>query len=163
MNYLIHENLLSIDNKEINKQNLFIVIHSINNSLSAFENTQYIKANNLIASHYYIDNTSIIWCLVKPNLITQHCGTTGTYLHKFCRNSNSIGVVMCSNEELYSDKLINTTSEFIASLMKEYNIPISNVLRHYDVNSKCCPKQFVINPSEWNNFKQSILNYYNKL
>ena len=43
-----------------------------------------------------------------------------------------------------------------ASLMKKYNIPIENVIRHYDVTGKICPEPFVNNKSAWANFKRKL-------
>ncbi len=40
--------------------------------------------------------------------------------------------------------------------MKKYNIPIENVIRHYDVTHKNCPTHFVSNNVAWNNFKNSL-------
>ena len=40
--------------------------------------------------------------------------------------------------------------------MKKYNIPIENVVRHYDVTGKLCPQPFVNNNAAWNNFKNKL-------
>lgn len=41
--------------------------------------------------------------------------------------------------------------------MEKYNIPIENVLRHYDVTGKMCPKPFVVDESLWTNFKNDLV------
>ena len=40
-------------------------------------------------------------------------------------------------------------------LMKQYNIPIENVIRHYDVTGKLCPEPY-IDETVWGEFKAKI-------
>ena len=40
--------------------------------------------------------------------------------------------------------------------MEKYNIPIENVLRHYDVTGKMCPEPFVRNQMQWLDFKSKL-------
>ena len=40
--------------------------------------------------------------------------------------------------------------------MKKYNIPASNVIRHYDVTGKVCPEPYVRDVGAWNNFKAEL-------
>ena len=42
--------------------------------------------------------------------------------------------------------------------MKKYNIPIKNVIRHYDVTHKRCPEPYVRDVQSWNKFKNRIVN-----
>ena len=39
--------------------------------------------------------------------------------------------------------------------MKKYNIPIQNVIRHFDVTGKKCPL-YLVNNTEWNKVKKRI-------
>lgn len=55
-----------------------------------------------------------------------------------------------------SDKVVEITIELTKQLMKKYNIPVSNVIRHYDVTHKNCPAPFVENTSRWTNFKRRL-------
>ena len=65
-----------------------------------------------------------------------------------------------------SDKVINDTIELTKELMKKYNLPIENVLRHYDVTGKNCPAPFVKYPNRWidflNRLKEPVKNEYNQ-
>lgn len=166
--YTIQENLTNTNfRKGNNKENLFIVIHfTANNGDTAYGNTQFFKNVNRSASaNYFVDENPIVWCSVKPIDIAWHCGTTGTYFHKYCRNSNSIGIEMCSRKDssgkyYLKNNTIDTTARLTAELMKKYNIPISNVIRHYDVTHKVCPEPFVRDNSQWKNFIKLVTNYY---
>ena len=40
--------------------------------------------------------------------------------------------------------------------MNKYNVPVENVLRHYDVWDKKCPEPFVRQPELWEDFKRRL-------
>ena len=69
---------------------------------------------------------------------------------------------MCSRIDKKTGKYYiteDTTKNAIALtkyLMKKYNIPAYNVVRHYDVTHKSCPKPWVENPNLWFSFKAKI-------
>lgn len=53
--------------------------------------------------------------------------------------------------------------ELTAWLCGRYELTSEDLLRHYDITGKECPKSFVDNPGEWTNFKsdvQAILDQY---
>ena len=166
--YVIKEHIISKNfQKGNNKRNLFIVIHyTANNGDTALGNAQYFgRSPRKASAQYIVDENPIVWCAVKPTDIAYHCGTTGTYFHKYCRNSNSIGIEMCSRKDstgkyYFKENTVDTTARLTAELMKKYSIPISNVIRHYDVTHKVCPEPFVRDISQWDNFKKLVLNYY---
>ena len=43
--------------------------------------------------------------------------------------------------------------------MGRYNLPTDDVIRHYDVNGKNCPKYFVEHEDAWLAFKTDLLAY----
>ena len=143
-----------------NKQNKYIVIHYVGAVSTAKANADYFYAVNRKASaHYFVDENEI-YQVVREGDSSWHCGTTGTY-YSNCRNSNSIGIEMCcfnNNGTLdVSEKVIEKTIELTKELMVKYNIPVENVIRHYDVTHKCCPAPFVNNLSRWNDFKNRLV------
>lgn len=143
-----------------NKQNKYIVIHYVGAVSTAKANADYFYTVNRKASaHYFVDENEI-YQVVKENDSAWHCGTTGTY-YSNCRNSNSIGIEMCcfnNNGTLdISEKVIENTIELTKELMAKYNIPLENVIRHYDVTHKCCPAPFVNNLNRWNDFKNKLV------
>lgn len=122
----------------------YIVVHYTgNNGDTAKGNASYFAGTTTgTSAHYFVDETSI-WQSVKDDDTAWHCGTTGTYYHKYCRNSNSIGVELCSRKDssgnyYFKDDTVTNASVFIRMLMDKYNIPIENVVRHYDVTHKSC-------------------------
>ena len=49
--------------------------------------------------------------------------------------------------------------ELTAWLMVEYDLEIDDVIRHYDVTGKICPKYYVENEDAWVRFKADIQKY----
>ena len=139
----------------------FIVVHyTANNGDKAQGNGNYFSQPNRNASaHYFVDENEIIQS-VKDSDMAWHCGAK-SYKHPKCRNDNSIGVEMCSKKDdkgqyYINEQTQNKAIEVIKMLRKKYNIPIENVLRHYDVTGKICPEPFVRNQVQWLDFKKKL-------
>lgn len=125
----------------------YIVIHYTGNDGDTDEaNAKYFQ-NNVIqtSAHYFVDDDSITMS-VPEEYIAYHCGAK-TYKHKYCRNSNSIGIEICDdvrNGVIYpSEKTIQNTLDLVRHLMQKYNIPTEHIIRHYDVTGKICPEYWV--------------------
>ncbi len=142
-----------------NKVNRYIVIYfTANNGDTALGNCKYFQSVNRDASvHYFVDETSIYQC-VKDSDVAWHCGAA-TYKHPYCRNSNSVGIELCSrksNNYYFKDETVTNAVWLIKQLMVKYSIPIENVIRHYDVTGKICPEPFVRDAKAWQNFKARL-------
>ena len=148
-------------NKGRNQSIQYIVVHyTANNGDRAQGNGNYFSQPNRNASaHYFVDENEIVQS-VKDNDTAWHCGAK-SYKHPKCRNDNSIGVEMCSEKDdkgqyYINEQTQNTAIKLIKVLMEKYNIPIENVLRHYDVTGKMCPEPFVRNQIQWLDFKNKL-------
>lgn len=116
------------------------------------------------SAHYFVDENEVAMSL-DPRHIAHHCGGkkyangSPAPLHGICKNSNSIGVELCS--DFVNGKYIITQETalrgagFVASLMLEYDIPLERVVRHYDVTGKHCPMPYV-DDREWQKFKDLV-------
>lgn len=140
----------------------YIVIHyTANNGDTAENNIRYFQRDYRGASaHYFIDEKEI-WRSVEDEDIAWHCGAK-SYRHKYCRNSNSIGIEMCSRKDsrgryYIKPEVVAKTVELTKKLMKQYNVPASNVIRHHDVTGKTCPEPFVRDLKQWQDFKAAIV------
>ena len=150
----------------------YIVVHyTAGNGDSAYGNTNYFKSTYRGASaHYFVDEYATIYRCVKDEDISWHCGgglqgSKGHSFYKMCTNSNSIGIEMCSRK--YSngvyyikDQTIMNCILLVKYLMNKYNVPASNVIRHYDVTGKICPAPLVNDTSLWTNFKSNLYKEY---
>ena len=147
-------NHIPIDNyrrKGIKMKPTYITIHSTANPSSYAQNERnwlVNSANTRQASwHYCIDDKEIVEA-IPPNEVAFHAGNEkGNY--------NSIGIEMCESGN--REKVINDTIKFTRELMKKYNIPTENVVRHYDWTKKECPGILKFdNWRGWANFKTKL-------
>lgn len=139
----------------------YIVIHyTANNGDTAKGNCNYFQGRNRGASAHYFVDSNYIYQSVNDGDTAWSVGAK-FYKHPKCRNSNSINIEMCSMKDRYGNyyietKTIQNTIELTKELMRKYNIPISNILRHYDVTGKNCPEPFVRNSLLWYDFKDKL-------
>ena len=70
---------------------------------------------------------------------------------------------MCINSDGNYKQTIENGAERTAELMKQYNIPLSHVLRHKDCSGKNCPAQINagVEGINWEDFKNLVNKYYN--
>lgn len=139
----------------------YIVVHyTANDGDTAKNNADYYARESIKASaHYFVDEKEI-WQSVKENDTAYHCGAN-IYKHKECRNSNSIGIELCSRQYkdgsyYFKEETLNKAQELVKQLMKKYNIPSENVVRHFDVTGKICPAPMVNDEKLWENFKSKL-------
>ena len=131
----------------------YIVLHyTANDGDTAMSNAKYFASGSRGASaHYFVDSKNIVQS-VKDNFVAWAVGgnkyndvakTGGGKFYGKCTNSNSLSIEICDdikNNAIYpTEATINNVVELVRTLMKKYNINISNVIRHFDVTGKKCP------------------------
>lgn len=161
----------------------YIVVHFTAGHTSrkgiALNVANYFATSAKASADFIVDDELIVQ--YNPdirNKYTYHCGgrrynTKGGRLHGIARNSNSIGIEICSSNKkgkmtysndkdyYFTDKVLANTLRLIKQLMKEYNIDAEHVIRHYDVTGKLCPGIIGWNydskdESKWMAFRQQI-------
>ena len=110
------------------------------------------------------------WAVGGKKYTSMTTSEGGKY-YNICTNSNSISIEMCSNKvntkklgatdtDWYlTEATINNAVELTKYLMKQYNIPIENVIIHHQVTGKICPNPWCVNQSrlsKWNDFKNRL-------
>ena len=143
----------------------YVVMHYTGNKKdNAKNNALYFKNNDVdVSAHFFVDDSNI-YQSIELRDIAWHCGTTGKYYHKVCRNSNSFGIEMCCTGGNYriSDKTVENSAYLCAHLCKMLGITDKTVdtyvLRHYDISHKICPAQMVNDAKEWTAFKTMVKN-----
>ena len=142
-----------------NKQNKYIVIHYVGAEGGAEANCKYFERVYRAASaHYFVGHAGEVWQCVADSDVAWHCGAT-KYKHADCRNTNSIGIEMCCRKGAnwyFEPATIASTIDLVKMLMAKYNIPVENVIRHYDVTGKRCPEPYVRETADWNLFKSQL-------
>ena len=140
----------------------YLVIHyTANNGDTAKNNADYFAREAVSTSaHYFVDENEV-WQSVRDKDIAWHCGTSGVYYHPYCRNSNSIGIELCSRIEngryVFRAGTVENARGLVRALMQQYGIGAANVVRHYDVTHKTCPAPFVENAAAWASFKRGLV------
>ena len=131
----------------------YIVIHYTgNDGDTAMNNAKYYAGNVVKTSaHYFVDEKEIVQSVDDLRVAWAVGGkkypscpqTGGGTLHGRCLNANSISIELCDAKKdgVYapSAKTVAQALELTKVLMKKYNIPASNVIRHFDVTGKLCP------------------------
>lgn len=132
----------------------YIVVHFFGDLGSAINVADYFKNNRTSSSaHYNVDEGPVIYQSVEDGNIAWHCGGA-VYFHNTCRNTNSLGIEVrpskvnktttndYDTDWYFLEETIVNTLKLIWMLMDKYKIPLENVIRHYDVTHKPCPRPF---------------------
>lgn len=79
------------------------------------------------------------------------------------RNADTISIECCINNDAgkFTEKTYDALVHLTAWLVGEYDLKIDDIIRHYDVTGKVCPKYFVEHESAWVDFKLDVENYIN--
>ena len=135
----------------------YIVIHYFGGLPTAKEISAYFRTSrDNTSAHYCVDEQKIVYRCVQDKDIAWHCGTKNAYMHPDCRNANSIGIearpsildTKYKNDAGYAGwyftkAVEDNVVELTRALMREYDIPVERVLRHYDITGKRCPRPWV--------------------
>ena len=131
----------------------YLCLHYTGNDGDTDEANGIYFSNNVVkaSAHYFVDDDSITQS-VPDNYVAWSVGgnkyascskTGGGKMYGKCTNSNSISIELCDdvkNGTIYpSEKTIQNALDLTKHLMKKYNVPASNVIRHFDVTGKICP------------------------
>lgn len=125
----------------------YIVVHYTAGTGSARNNCIYFSNGNRNASaHYFIDDDYIYEYADPAKYATWHVGDgKGKY---GITNSNSIGIEVVNTGNAFSEAEIEKLTWLVQKLMREFDVPASRVVRHYDASRKQCPRYYV-NGTRW--------------
>lgn len=159
----IEERLLTISPycRSGEKQNKIqnIVVHWVGNAgSSALGNRNYFNSlasthKTSASSHYIVGlNGEVIKCIPEEE-VAFHSGS-------YSMNRKSIGIETCHPdwEGKFAESTYNSLVELCADICRRYDLNINNIIRHYDVTGKDCPRYYVQNPDEWVKFKNDVAN-----
>ena len=169
MSYIFKTNIANKSNYggKRNTGNIkYLVYHYTGNDGDTDEGNGKHFHNHIVkaSAHYFVDDDSVTQS-VPDNCVAYsaggRCQSNHHPLYKVCTNSNSISIEMCDCNKNgvveITDKTLENAIELGKVLMKKYNIPIKNVIRHYDVNGKACPNcNGLLNDATWNAFKSRL-------
>lgn len=134
-----------------------IVVHWVGNAgSSAIGNRNYFNSlatshKTAASSHYIIGlNGEVIRC-IPENEVAFHSGS-------YSMNRKSIGIETCHPDwnGKFADSTYNSLVELCADICRRYGLNANNIIRHYDVTGKDCPRYYVQNQAEWIKFKNDV-------
>lgn len=180
----INQNLMSLNHTPLKRSKSdiqFIVIHYVGALGDAKANTDYYKGQYVGASaDFWVGFNGDVW---QGNDYHNYYswaiggGLQGSGPHPWYQialNCNSVSIEMCVRKRstatmnatdkdwYFEDATVESSAKLTAQLMKELNINIDHVIRHYDVNAKICPNPFVYNNGKitWDGFLKKVLSYF---
>ena len=74
------------------------------------------------------------------------------------RNGDTLSIECCHPDETgkFTDKTYDSLVKLTAWLCSRFDVPADEVIRHYDVTGKDCPKYFVENEDAWKQFQKDV-------
>lgn len=176
---------LSYGSRKGNKIEWIVVHYPVAPGCNASWCKEYYERDKVTESAHYAVSQCETVSIVPCSLAAFHCATkgkdkSGNPIKVYCsaNNYNSIGIDLMDNKicrktlsvkdtDWYiPEATLDRASYLIAYLMKQYNIDIDHVIRHYEVTKKNCPRPLVgddineyygISGNErWARFKQQI-------
>lgn len=144
---------------ELNKVKGVVIHYTANPGTDAEANRNYFDSlstqtgsGTSVSSHFVVG--------LKGNII-QCIPTDEIAYASNDRNSDTISIECCHEDETgkFSKKTYNSLVKLTAYLCLEYNLDRNDILRHYDVTGKDCPRYFVANEDKWEDFKDEVFDY----
>lgn len=80
------------------------------------------------------------------------------------RNSDTISIECCHprKDGKFTKETMSSLIELTAWLSRVYGLEKEDIIRHYDVTGKNCPKYFVEHEKKWKSFKKKVFAYIKK-
>ena len=138
-----------------------IVIHYVGNAGSTatanrdyFENLRHTGTTSA-SSHFVVGiDGSIVQCVPLDEI---------SYASNH-RNRDTISIEVCHPDDSgkFSSDTIASLTKLVGWLLDVYDLEKDDVIRHYDVTGKVCPKYYVEHEDAWENLKQKFWDYYQK-
>lgn len=132
-----------------------IVIHyTANPGSTAQNNRDYFEGlkdshETKVSSHFVVGiEGEIVQCI--PSLEIAYASNS--------RNSDTLSIECCHPDETgkFTDATYTSLVRLTGWLCYRFNLTSEDVIRHYDVTGKICPKYYVDHPEAWEQFKTDV-------
>lgn len=122
------------------------------------------KFDRYAGAHYFVGTKGDIIQLIPDNEVAYHVGAKSyneSILDKFNTtypNNCLIGIELCHPDASgeFTEDTWDQAIILIAWLLEEYDLTLSDVVRHYDVTGKICPKWFVDDEKAYQKFRDDL-------
>lgn len=135
-----------------------VVIHYVSNpGTTAHQNRSYFEGlkdsqQTSASSHFIVGmEGEIVQCV--PTAEIAFCSNE--------RNFDTVSIEFCHEKEdgKPTQATYDSLVELTAFICCKYELSTDDIIRHYDVTEKMCPKYFVENEEKWEQFKQDVADY----
>ena len=77
------------------------------------------------------------------------------------RNGDTVSIECCIEDESgrFNQATYQSVLHLTAWLVEHYRLDVADIIRHYDITGKPCPKYFVDYPAEWERFLTDVQEY----
>ncbi|MBR3645659.1 MAG: N-acetylmuramoyl-L-alanine amidase [Lachnospiraceae bacterium] len=157
---LLTPNKYSRPGYKIDKIKDIVIHYTANPGSSAQNNRDYFEG--LKDNHYTMASSHFIVGI--DGEIIQCIPTTEYSYASNERNKDTISIENCyiNEDGSFEKETYNSLVHLTAWLIVKFGLEPDNIIRHYDVTGKICPKYFVENEKAWKKFKRDVKKYINK-
>ena len=151
---LLTPNKNSRPQTKLKKVNGIVVHYTANPGATAMNNRDYFEG--LKDSH--ITKASSNFVVGLEGEIVQCVPTWEIAYASNSRNIDTVSIECCHPDEtgIFNKKTYQSMVDLCAWLCLKFDLDENDVIRHYDVTGKICPKYFVENEDAWRKFKSDI-------
>lgn len=151
---LLTVNPYSASGTKTNKINGIVIHYTANPGSTAMQNRDYFEGlkdshKTKASSHFVIGlEGEIVQCI--PTWEVAYASNT--------RNGDTVSIETChpSAEGTYTKDTYKSMVELTAWLCRKFDLDEKDVIRHYDVTGKNCPKYFVEDEKAWKKFRNDV-------
>ena len=131
-----------------------IVIHYVGNPGSTAEQNRnfYAGDQSNVSSHFVVGlKGEIIQCIPLSEMSAA----------SNWRNNDTISIEVCHPDDTgkFNKKTYKSLVKLVAWLEEQCGLEDGDVIRHYDITGKECPRYFVTHEDAWKKFKQDVADY----
>ncbi len=132
-----------------------VVVHYVGNpGTTAAQNRGYfaklaLTGETYASSHFIVDlDGAVIQCVPLDEIA--YCSNQA--------NGDTISIECCHPDETgeFTRETLDGLTRLTNWLIAEYRLDRSDILRHYDITGKECPRWFVVNPEAWEAFLDGL-------
>lgn len=157
---LLTPNEYSRPGKELKKVRGIVIHYTANPGTSAMDNRNYFEGlkdshATKASSHFIIGlDGEIVQCIP--------CNEWSYASND--RNKDTISIECCIPDDsgMFTKYTYDSLIELVSWLSFRYDLDADDLLRHYDVTGKNCPKYFVEHESAWEALKEDVILYMEK-
>lgn len=158
---LLTENPYSRPGTQSGRINGIVIHYTANPGSTAMQNRNYFEGlkdsrQTKASSHFVVGiEGEIVQCV--PTWEIAYASND--------RNSDTVSIETChlTEDGSYTEETYQSMIELTAWLCKKFDLTEEDVIRHYDITGKNCPKYFVENENAWNTFKNDVKERLDKI